>query len=77
MNLNIDWPNRGHGYSEEDLEIVEKIIYDNSSSLSKGKYVQMFEDKFSELIGYESFTTMSGAHALDLSFTDSSMKIIL
>jgi len=66
MNLNIDWPNRGHGYSEEDLEIVEKIIYDNSSSLSKGKYVQMFEDKFSELIGYESFTTMSGAHALDL-----------
>ena len=66
MNLKIDWPNRGHEYSQEDLEIVEKIIYDNNTSLSKGKYVQMFEDKFSKLVGYESFTTMSGAHALDL-----------
>ena len=38
MKLNIDWPNRGHGYSEEDLEIVEKIIYDNSSSLSNPSF---------------------------------------
>ena len=66
MDLNIDWPNRGHEYSAEDLKIVEEIIYDNNTSLSKGKYVQMFEDKFSKLIGYESHTTMSGAHALDL-----------
>lgn len=81
MDLNIDWPNRGHEYSAEDIKIVEEIIYNSNTSLSKGKYVQMFEDKFSKLIGYESHTTMSGAHALDLAAilidTNSNDEIII
>ena len=66
MDLNIDFPSRGHGYDKEDIKIIEEIIYDDDISLSKGKYVQMFEEKFSNLIGVESHTTMSCAHSLDL-----------
>lgn len=66
MDLNIDFPNRGHGYDKEDIKIIEEILYNNDISLSKGKYVQMFEEKFSKLIGVKSHTTMSCAHSLDL-----------
>ncbi len=66
MDINIDFPSRGHGYDREDVKIIEEIIYDNDISLSKGKYVQMFEEKFSKLIGVDSYTTMSCAHSLDI-----------
>ena len=46
MNLKIDWPNRGHEYSQEDLEIVEKIIYDNNTSLSKGNMSRCLKINF-------------------------------
>jgi len=65
-DLKIDWPSRGHNYDEEDFSKVKSIMLESNSSLSKGKYIEEFEKKFSKLINRKSLSTMSGAHALDI-----------
>tara|TARA_B100001063_G_scaffold238952_1_gene261806 strand:- start:5174 stop:6352 length:1179 start_codon:yes stop_codon:yes gene_type:complete len=66
MDLNVNFPTRGHEYEKDDLKIIEEILFNNNISLSKGNYVEKFEEKFSNLIGYDSYTTMSAAHSLDI-----------
>jgi len=66
MDLKIDWPARGHDYNEIDFQKVKSIMLDTNISLSKGKYVEEFEKKFTKLIKRESLSTMSGAHSLDI-----------
>ena len=65
--LMIDWPTRGHNYTEEEINKVAKIMRDEDSSLTQGYYVKQFEQDFEKYISCSNcFTTMSGAHALDL-----------
>ncbi len=66
MDLKIDWPSRGHAYDKNDINIVKSIMSNDNLSLSKGTKVEEFEKKFSNLIGRNSLTTMSGAHSLDI-----------
>jgi len=66
MELKIDWPSRGHNFNEDDFNIIRSILKNDKISLSKGKKVEEFEKKFSNLIGKYSLTTMSGAHSLDI-----------
>ena len=67
MKYKIDWPSRGHLYNRRELNDLNLFLNEKNSSLSKNKYVLEFEKSFSDYIGVQSLTTMSGAHSLDIS----------
>ena len=64
--FDIDWPQRGHNYTEEEIAAVAQVMRD-TSALSQGKNVHEFEQAFAAYTGTShAFSTMSCAHALDL-----------
>ncbi len=67
MNIRIDWPPRGHGYTEEEIDAVARVMRATGEALTQGACVQEFEEAFSDYLGVDNaFTTMSCAHALDI-----------
>ncbi len=66
MELNIDWPNRGHKYEKQDLNELFDFLNDSKRTMSKSYYAKKFEENFSKFIGRKSLSTMSGAHSLDI-----------
>ena len=66
MELNIDWPNRGHKYEKEDSNELFDFLNDSKRTMSKSYYAKKFEENFSKFIGRKSFSTISGAHSLDI-----------
>ena len=67
MELKIDWPMRGHEYTNEEIAVVRGVMESSLSSLTQGDKVKKFEQDFALYLGVENcFATMSCAHALDL-----------
>jgi dTDP-4-amino-4,6-dideoxygalactose transaminase len=67
MNFRIDWPQRGHGFTEDEIEAVAQVMRASGSSLTQGPKVQRFEQLFAQYLGVgQAFATMSCAHALDI-----------
>ena len=67
MAYKIDWPQRGHGYTEEEIAAVATVMRASVNSLTQGPNVQHFEQSFAEYLGAkQAFATMSCAHALDI-----------
>jgi dTDP-4-amino-4,6-dideoxygalactose transaminase len=67
MNIRVDWPARGHGYTEEEIQAVAEVMRASGDALTNGPHVRRFEEAFAEYIGAErAFSTMSCAHALDI-----------
>jgi perosamine synthetase len=64
----VDWPSRGHNYTETEINAVAEVMRGDNVSLSQASRVQSFEQKFGEYIRSKyTFATMSCAHALDIS----------
>lgn len=67
MNLRIDWPQRGHGYTDEEIAAVAEVMRATGQPLTQGPNVQRFEQSFAHYIGVDkAFATMSCAHTLDI-----------
>lgn len=67
MNLRIDWPQRGHGYTEEEISAVVDVMRATGQPLTQGPNVKFFEESFAGYHGVDkAFATMSCAHALDI-----------
>ena len=67
MKFKIDWPNRGHGYTQEEIDAVVKVMQGRGEPLTNGTNVRLFEKEFSQFVGSrEAFALMSCAHALDI-----------
>lgn len=68
MNFRVDWPPRGHGYTEEEIAAVAQVMRANGQPLTQGPHVQRFEQDFAQYLGASrAFALMSCAHALDIS----------
>ena len=68
MDLKISWPNRGHEYSKDEIDLVSKIMSNRLDPLTQGNYVAGFENDFKNYLGSNNaFSLMSAAHALDIS----------
>ena len=66
-NLNIDWPMRGHAYTEEEISAVGNVMRSSHDPLTQGNHVKQFEKDLADYIGMkEVHATMSCAHALEL-----------
>ena len=67
MEIKVDWPFRGHEFTEEEIEIVGNIMRAKDTALTQGSYVAKFENDFSEYIAApNAFSLMSAAHGLDI-----------
>lgn len=67
-DLIIDWPLRGHSYTEEEICAVSNIMRSNHEPLTQGNLVKKFEIDLAEYLGVkEVYTTMSCAHSLEIS----------
>ncbi len=67
MNFRIDWPQRGHGFTEDEIAAVGEVMRAAGTPLTQGLHVKQFEEAFSTHIGVaNAFATMSCAHALDI-----------
>jgi len=67
MNIRIDWPLRGHGYTEDEIAAVARVMRATGESLTQGPHVQRFEQAFAQYVGVErAFALMSCAHTLDI-----------
>lgn len=67
MTYKIDWPHRGHGFTDLEIDAVVKIMRESGSALTQGKHVKKFELDFTSFLhGRQAFSTMSCAHALDI-----------
>ena len=68
MDLKINWPNRGHEYSKDEIDLVSNIMSNPVDQLTQGNYVAGFENDFKNYLGSNNaFSLMSAAHALDIS----------
>lgn len=68
MKYKIDWPSRGHSYSEEEVQAVMEVMRSQGDELTQGHRVRQFEYEFGKYIGVNNcFALMSCAHALDIS----------
>ncbi len=64
MNMKINWPNRGHKYSNDEIETVIDIMRDSKNQLTQGNFVSQFENDFKNYLGSNNaFSLMSAAHA--------------
>jgi dTDP-4-amino-4,6-dideoxygalactose transaminase len=67
MNMKVDWPLRGHSYTEAEVEAVSRVMRASGQALTQGSHVQGFEQDFARFVGADrAFATMSGAHSLDI-----------
>jgi dTDP-4-amino-4,6-dideoxygalactose transaminase len=67
MNFRVDWPQRGHGYTEDEIAAVIDVMKTSGRPLTQGPNVQQFEQSFANYVGSDkAFATMSCAHALDI-----------
>lgn len=67
MEIKVDWPFRGHEFTEEEIEIVGSIMRAKETALTQGSYVTKFENDFSKYIDApNAFSLMSAAHGLDI-----------
>jgi len=67
MSYRIDWPARGHGYTEREIAAVAEVMRAKGTALTQGQNVQHFEVAFSKYLNSSNaFATMSCAHALDI-----------
>jgi perosamine synthetase len=67
MSYRIDWPARGHGYTENEIAAVAAVMRAKGAALTQGPNVQQFEIEFSGYVqSSNAFATMSCAHALDI-----------
>jgi perosamine synthetase len=67
MNIKIDWPHRGHEYTEEEMRMVTQVMQASGQALTQGSHVKRFEQDFAKYVGAKhAFAMMSCAHALDI-----------
>lgn len=67
MSFRVDWPQRGHGFTEDEIAAVVGVMRAAGQPLTQGPNVRRFEQSFAEYVGAErAFATMSCAHALDI-----------
>ncbi len=67
MEIKVDWPSRGHEFTEEEIQIVGSIMRAKKTALTQGSYVAKFEKDFATYIGASNaFSLMSAAHGLDI-----------
>jgi dTDP-4-amino-4,6-dideoxygalactose transaminase len=67
MKLKIDWPARGHTFSEDEINTVASIMRLEGTALTQGSHVEKFEEGFRSYIqSHSAHATMSCAHALDI-----------
>ena len=67
MEIKVDWPSRGHEFTEEEIQIVGNIMRAKKTALTQGSYVAKFEKDFAAYIGTSNaFSLMSAAHGLDI-----------
>jgi dTDP-4-amino-4,6-dideoxygalactose transaminase len=67
MDIRIDWPSRGHKFTEAEISAVADVMRNHSTALTQGPKVQNFEKKFADYIGADrAFALMSAAHGLDI-----------
>ena len=67
MDILIDWPARGHDYTQSEINSVSELLVKKNTPLTQGEQVTKFEKKFAEYIGVsKAFSLMSAAHALDI-----------
>jgi perosamine synthetase len=67
MNIRIDWPARGHGYTEDEIAAVAQVMRAIGQPLTQGPYVQRFEQAFAQYVGVKrAYAMMSCAHVLDI-----------
>ena len=48
MNIRVDWPARGHGYTEEEIQAVAEVMRASGDALTNGPHVRRFEEAFVE-----------------------------
>jgi perosamine synthetase len=67
MEIKVDWPSRGHEFTEEEIQLVGSIMRSKKTALTQGSYVAKFEKDFANYIGStNAFSLMSAAHGLDI-----------
>jgi perosamine synthetase len=67
MNIRVDWPMRGHEFTEEEISTVAEVMRESNKSLTQGPRVQQFEKDFAAYLGApNAFSLMSAAHGLDI-----------
>ena len=67
MKMRVDWPSRGHGYTDEEINAVVQVMKSTGSALTQGTNVQKFEEDFASYLGVNKvYSTMSCAHSLDI-----------
>jgi perosamine synthetase len=67
MNIKIDWPQRGHDYTQDEIAAVSRVMQATGQALTQGQHVQRFEQDFARYVGVErAFALMSCAHGLDI-----------
>lgn len=65
--MRVDWPPRGHGYTEEEIAAVAAVMRAIGAPITQGPNVQAFEEEFATYVGMErAYALMSAAHALDI-----------
>lgn len=67
MNIRVDWPMRGHAFTEEEIATVADVMRASNKPLTQGPRVQQFEKDFAAYLGApNAFSLMSAAHGLDI-----------
>lgn len=80
-SFKIPFKGRGHSYSQEEIDLVAEIMSD-SDTLTQGKYLQLFEQKYREFLATDhAFAMSSATSALEIaaqlcSFSDEDEVII-
>ena len=65
--MKINWPNRGHAYSKQEINAVAEIMSNPKIQLTQGSCVLKFEEDFMNYLGsHNAFSLMSAAHGLDI-----------
>lgn len=67
MDIRVDWPGRGHEFTEEEIQAVASVMRAKNTALTQGAKVLQFEKDFSAYLKSENaFSLMSAAHGLDI-----------
>ncbi|NCI49054.1 DegT/DnrJ/EryC1/StrS family aminotransferase [Sediminibacterium roseum] len=67
MDIRVDWPMRGHEFTEEEIAAVAEVMRESNKALTQGARVQQFEKDFAAYLGApNAFSLMSAAHGLDI-----------
>jgi dTDP-4-amino-4,6-dideoxygalactose transaminase len=67
MELRLDWPARGHEFTEEEIQAVATVMRSKKAALTQGLHVAKFEKDFAAYLNSSNaFALMSAAHGLDI-----------